>query len=103
VKNHKEYGIKLRKGKKYWWRSFSEIVGKCDNPKCDALKNSIVIIRPPFKNSESFSIYPYFDKKSWFEYIGVWGTMSKWIAYQLEYYDYDSFHSLFDKYFESNS
>lgn len=97
----KEYGKKLLNGRKYWWRSFSELVGKCNNPDCDFLKNSI-IFRPPFKNSDSFSIYPYDDKKSWFEYVGVWGTMSEWLAYKLEYYDYDSFHSLFKKYFDNN-
>lgn len=97
-----EYGVKLLEGKKYWWRIFYELNGKCTNINCNYLED-IFSYKPPFKNVNNFSIYPYHDKKSWFEYIGVWGTMSLWLAYRFEYHDYDSFYNLFKKYFDNNT
>jgi hypothetical protein len=97
----KEYGVKLLEGKKYWLRSFYALKGKCTNINCNFLED-IVSYKPPFKNVNNFSIYLYHDKESWFEYIGVWGTMSKWLAFRFEYHDYDSFYHLFEKYFDNN-
>ena len=98
-----EYGHKLLPGRKYYWRDIFSLNGDCSKCGQSLLSSRIGEVLSmsnlaKLNNSNKCSIYPYADKKSWFEWCGVWMTIFEWFCYELDYGDNVSGYDFFKSY-----
>jgi len=87
-----EYGKKLKSGKKYYWRTLYKFVGDCSKCGESLLTTQIdgstlIGSLANLNDTDQCAVYPHDDKRSWFEWCGVWMTAFEWFVREYGYID----------------